>query len=99
MKNTHSVIEQTPLQKCNYDALLEELLPAIHKAATSIQGGQHTRDISTDIRLAGLRGFKDMFLRLNDRSRHGEPREILLQAISRSMLEQARLNDSSSRIQ
>jgi len=95
MKTTQSFIEQPTRQRHNYDTLLEELLPVIHKAAHLVQGKQQTKDISKDLRLAGLRGFKEMFLQLNNLSLHGEPRKMLLQAINSSMQEQIRINGSS----
>lgn len=97
MKTKQSFIGQPTLQPYNYDTLLEDLLPAIHKAAHLVQGKQQTKDISKDLHLAGLRGFKQMFLQLNNLSLHGEPRKILLQAINSSMQEQIRINSSSIR--
>lgn len=88
-----SVSKSNPAkQHCMYESLLEKFLPVIHKAAHSASARRHS-DLSGDLLLAGLRGFKEAFLQISERDHHA-PQEVIVKTIYVSMRQQLESNTS-----
>lgn len=87
--------KQTLLNQSKYDTLLEEFLPAIHKAACAAQKEQMTKDIPITLILAGVRGLKEAIVQFSEANQSCDRQKVFLRSIHCSMRQQIGINNPS----